>query len=84
MTSRTVRRIHRVYMKAPSSPIVAKVFRANDRLAAQHSVDQHVIMGLLEALKSEKSKQEKGETAELTGRRSLWPTILRSRRDPSC
>jgi hypothetical protein len=76
MTCRAVRRIQRAYNQAPASPILEKVFRANDRLAAQHSVDQHVIHGLRQALAIEKRRQKKGKQLNLLGNDDSGPQFF--------
>ena len=42
MTSRAVRRIQRAYEKSPVKSTLALIFHANERLAAQHSIDEHI------------------------------------------
>ncbi len=50
MTCRAVRRVQRQYHNQPNSPLLKKLFRANERLASQHSVDQHIVKGLTVSL----------------------------------
>lgn len=41
------------------------MFHANLRLAAQNSIDKHTILGLIEALKKEKTKRSRGKRLNL-------------------
>ena len=76
MTSHAIRRIQQQYRKAPSSPLIAKVFRANERLVSQHSIDQHVVKGLITALKDEKKKRRRGKRLNLVGDEDIGPQFF--------
>ena len=76
MTSHAVRRIQQQYRKAPSSPLIAKVFRANERLVSQHSIDQHTLKGLVNALKDEKKKRRRGKRLNLVGDEDVGPQFF--------
>ena len=65
MTSHAVRRLQQQYRKAPSSPLLTKLFRANERLVSQHSIDQHTLNGVIGALKLEKKKRRRGKRLNL-------------------
>ena len=67
MTSRSVRRMHKEYLKAPTQPRFMKILRANERLAADHSIDQHIIRGLNSALRNEKKRRQRGKRLNLLG-----------------
>lgn len=66
MTSHAVRRLQQQYHKAPSSPLLNKLFRANERLVSQHSINQHTLHGMIEAFKLEKKKRRRGKRLNLT------------------
>lgn len=76
MTSHAARRIQQQYRKAPSSPLIAKVFRANERLVSQHSIDQHMLKGLVNALKDEKKKRRRGKRLNLVGDEDMGPQFF--------
>ena len=42
MTSHTVWRIQQAYEKSPVKSTLALIFHVNERLAAQHSIDEHI------------------------------------------
>jgi hypothetical protein len=76
MTSRAIRRIQRAYEKAPVKSMLALIFRANERLAAQHSIDEHVRKGLTEALRHEKKKRQRGKRLNLLGEEDSGPQFF--------
>ena len=76
MTCRAVRRTQRQFHNAPNSPLLDKIFRANERLAAQHSVDQHVIKGLITALQDEKKRRKRGKRLNLVGEEDSGPQLF--------
>ena len=67
MTCRAVRRIGRVYRKAPTSIVANKVLRAAEKLSSQHAIDQHTINGLTQALRDEKKRRQRGKRLNLLG-----------------
>lgn len=73
MTNYAVRRIRRAYKNDPTSPLLKKILRANERLAAEHSIDQHVIKGLNLALKAEKKRRQRGKRLNLLGEEDSGP-----------
>lgn len=73
MTNRAVRHIHRAYQNAPSSPLLAKILRANERLASEHSIDQHIIRGLNAALRNEKKRRQRGKRLNMLGEEASGP-----------
>jgi hypothetical protein len=76
MTCRAIRRTQRQFHDAPNSPLLAKIFRANERLAAQHSVDQHVVKGLITALQDEKKRRKRGKRLNLIGEEDSGPQFF--------
>ena len=67
MTSRAVRRVHRVYKFNPIKLVLLKILHINERLAAEQSISQHVIRGQDEALKQEKKRRKHGRRLNLLG-----------------
>ena len=67
MTCRAVRQIHRAYKFNPTLTKLSKIFRANERLAAEQSISKHVVRGLQEALKDEKKRRTRGKRLNILG-----------------
>jgi hypothetical protein len=67
MTCRAIRRAQRKYYNTPDSPLLAKNFRGNKRLAAQYSIDQYVVKELVTAFKDEKKRRKRGKHLNLLG-----------------
>src|SRR5450755_4127492 len=67
MTSRAIRRIHREYKANHSVSKLKLILHGHEKLAAQHSIDEHIINGLQEAFKIEKKKRARGKRLNLIG-----------------
>ena len=80
MTCRAVRRVQRQYHNQPNSPLLKKLFRANERLTSQHSVDQHIIKGLTVSLRNEKKKRQRGKRLNLLGEEDSGPQFFSPQR----
>jgi hypothetical protein len=65
MTSRAIRRIHRQYQRNHSESKLKLILRGHEKLAVQHSIDEHIINGLQEAFKIEKKKRARGKRLNL-------------------
>jgi hypothetical protein len=76
LTCRTVRQMHKAYKKSPSATRLEKIMHANTRLAAQNSIAQHTITGLIRALKTEKKKRNRGKRLNLVGEEENGPQIF--------
>ena len=76
LTCRTARHVQRIYTRAPTSPVLAKILRANLLLAAQHSIDKHIQKGLVEALKQEKKRRQQGKRLNLIGEEDSGPQLF--------
>ena len=63
-----MRRLHRVYKYKLKNIFLSKLLRANERLAAERSVNQYIIKGLLKALQQEKKRRNKGKRLNLFGK----------------
>ena len=57
--------LQKVYKKAPSELLIAKLFRANKRLAVESFIGTHVILGLTAALREEKRRKKRGKRLNL-------------------
>ena len=64
--------MQRAYTRAPSSPMLSKIFRAN-LLAAQQSINLHVQRGLVEAKKKRRSVVNEAKSLISVVRRNLAP-----------
>ena len=80
MTCRAVRRVQRQYHNQPNSPLLKKLFRANERLASQYSVDQHIVKGLTVSLRNEKKKRQRGKRLNLLGEEDSGPQFFSPQR----
>ena len=80
MTSRAIRRTQRAYDIAPTKLLLAKIFRANERLAAQDSINKHVIKGLCNTLQDEKKRGKRGKRLNLVVEEDSGPQFFSPRR----
>ena len=60
----------------PTKQKLALIFRANERLAAQHSIDKHEKEDLIEALQFEKKKRSCGKKLNLLGEEDIGPHLF--------
>ena len=68
-----VRWVQKAYKQTHSEALLDLVFKANVALAAQVSIDQHIINGLHTALKLERQKRKKGKKLNLVGEDDIGP-----------
>ena len=76
MTNRTVRHMQRNYKNAPSSPLLTKIFRVNEKLATLRSLDSHMIAGLKRVVILEKKKRQRGKRLNLLGEEDSRPQFF--------
>ena len=76
MTTRSIRRLQRLYSTNPSSPILRKLFRANEKLSVQHEIDYHTIQGLQETVKDEIKRKKRGKRLNLVGEDDAGPQFF--------
>jgi hypothetical protein len=67
MSGRAIRKLQREYKLNPSPGKVDLLFRSSIRLAAEHSIGEHVREGLFESLKNEKRRRKRGKKLNLCG-----------------
>jgi hypothetical protein len=67
MTSRTIRRFQKSFLSSPTAAKTKLLLKANERLAAEHSIAIHVNRGLEQAMKLEKRKRRRGKRLDLVG-----------------
>jgi hypothetical protein len=65
MTCHAVQRIHKAYKKDPTARRLDFIINANSCLAAQNSIANHTITGLIRALKMEKRKRNRRKRLNL-------------------
>ena len=76
MTCRSVRRVHKAFKKDPTAKRLTFIMNANTRLAAQNSIANHTISGLIRALKTEKRKRNRGKRLNLLGEEDSGPQFF--------
>jgi hypothetical protein len=76
LTSRTTRRVHKEYKRAPTRKGLALIFRGHEELAAKDSINQHIIKGLQQSLQLEKKKRNKGKRLNLVGEEDHGPQFF--------
>ena len=64
---RAVRQVHRQFRNSPSELILQKILRANKRLAAANSIEQHLNKALQDAIKNERKRRKRGKRLNLLG-----------------
>jgi hypothetical protein len=65
MSSRSIYRLQKEYKANPTQANLELIFRSQLRLAAEHSIDKHTKIGLLESLKEEKKRRKRGKKLNL-------------------
>ena len=75
ITCRAVRRTQRLYRDTSNPVLLHKILKANERLSAQHSIDSHVIKGLINTVKNEKKKRQRGKRLNLLGQEGSGPQL---------
>ena len=68
-----VHRMHKVFRLQRAEPILDKILNSNIHLAAQVSIQNHIITGLREAFQIEKRKRRKGKRLNLLGENDVGP-----------
>jgi hypothetical protein len=64
------------YLKDPSRDKVDLLFKANERLATQHAIDEITKKGLIETLQIEKKKRTRGKRLNLVGEECSGPQFF--------
>ena len=67
LSSKSIRQFQISYQADPTNKKLQLLFKANERLAAQHAVDEHTKRGLIETVKEEKKKRQRGKKLNLLG-----------------
>jgi len=65
VTSKSIRKIQRDYQLNPSPRKFTLLFKAQQRLVAQHEIDQHIQRGLFETIQDEKKRRKRGKRLNL-------------------
>jgi hypothetical protein len=64
------------YKNAPLSPLLAKIFCVNEKLATLHSLDPHMIAELKRVVILEKKKRQQGKHLNLLGEEGSRPQFF--------
>jgi hypothetical protein len=76
LTCRITRRTHREYKKALTRKGLELIFRGHEQLAAQDSINKHIIKGLQQSLQLEKRKRNRGKRLNLVGEEDCGPQFF--------
>lgn len=76
VTVKSMRQLKLVYIQDPGQDKVDLLFKANERLAAQHAIDELTKKGLLEAIDVEKKKRKRGKRLNLVGEENSGPQFF--------
>jgi hypothetical protein len=76
LSAKSIRHFQNDYRKHPTEQKLQKLFKANEQLAAQHSVDEHTKKGLIESLKREKKSHNRGKRLNLLGEEDTGPQLF--------
>jgi len=75
-TVKSIRHFQASYRKNPTAEKLAKLFKANEELSAQVSLDQYTKEGLIESLKLEKKCRNRGEKLNILGKENNGPILF--------
>jgi Skp family chaperone for outer membrane proteins len=76
MTSKSIRRAQKAYKANPTKDNLSLILRSQERLAAQHEIDQHIQRGLFETIKTEKQRRQRGKRLNLVGEENTGAQIF--------
>jgi hypothetical protein len=65
-----------LYQANPTNEKLQLLFKANERLAAQHTIDKYTKRGLIEIVKEEKKKQQCRKKLNLFGEEDHGPQLF--------
>jgi hypothetical protein len=75
-TTRTIRRVHNAYVANPIQSTLSLILKANIHLAAQQDINNHIINGLRNTIRIEKSKRKRGKRLNLLGEEDSGPQFF--------
>jgi hypothetical protein len=75
-TTKSIRHFQADYKRAPAEEKLQKLFKANEVLATQHSVDEHVKKGLIETVAMEKKRRKRGKKLNILGKEDHGPQFF--------
>ena len=73
MSSCTVHQAHCQYKIEPTKLLMSKILHANERLAAHHNIDLHIIEQLKTDIKQERKRRKHGKRLNLHGEEDSGP-----------
>ena len=80
MTSKSIRHAQKAYKANPTKENLDVILRSQERLVAQHEIDKHIQIGLLDALKMEKKRRKRGKKLNLCGEEDNGALLYHSSR----
>ena len=76
LTCKAIRRTQRLYLNAPDFVTLRKIFKANEQLASQQSINSHLIYGLSNTLRNERKRRHRGKRLNLIGEEGAGPQLF--------
>ena len=76
LTYCTTYRIHQLYRREPTKKKLELILRAYERLAAQDSINKHIIYSLETSIKIEQSKRKRGKRLNLLSEEESRPQFF--------
>ena len=73
ITCRSIRRIHKAFKASRWESILELILHANERLAAQVEITNHIVCGLHKAINIERKRRKKGKRLNLLGEDDVGP-----------
>ena len=82
ISSKSIRQFQISYRRSPSNLKLEKLFTTNERLAAQHSIDEYTKKGLLDVISGEKKRRQRSQKlgvskSEVHGAQLFSPTTIK-------
>src|SRR5450432_394276 len=76
LSCHAIRRTHRQYRLDPTKEKLEVIFRSHERLAAQDSINKHVISSLQRSIQIEQKKRKKGKRLNIVGEEDNGPQFF--------
>ena len=76
LTTKSIRHFQISYRRSPNPEKLQLLFKANEILATQHSIDEHTKKGLVETIKDEKKKRQRGKKLNVLGEEDHGPQFF--------
>ena len=79
LTTKSIRHFQILYHRSPNLEKLQLLFKANETLATQHAIDEHTKRGLIETIKDEKKKRQRGKRLNVLGEEDHGPQFFSQR-----